>query len=148
MTTPNSPDSADDSRRWTLVFGAWLMAAIASLGALYLGEVKALPICSLCWYQRIFMFPLALLLPIGLFPYDPRIVRYGLALALPGAAIAVFQMLLVAGIIPEQIKPCSQGVPCGNTVAVWFGFVTIPLLSVAAFSFIIALLLVAQRRSS
>ncbi|MBI4985248.1 MAG: disulfide bond formation protein B [Rhodocyclales bacterium] len=133
---------------WTLVFLAWTIAAASTLGALFFGEVMHLPICVLCWYQRIFMFPLALILPLGLFPFDPKIVRYGLALAVPGTLVAVFHQLLVAGVIPESIKPCTQGVPCSQTVASWFGFVTIPLLSVVAFAVVVALLVAAHLRSS
>jgi disulfide bond formation protein DsbB len=102
----------------------------------------------LCWYQRIFMFPLAVILPLGLFPLDRKVIRYALALAVPGLLLAVFHQLLVAGVIPESIQPCTQGVPCSQTVAVWFGFVTIPLLSAAAFSAIIVLLLAARARST
>ncbi|HEX5802794.1 MAG TPA: disulfide bond formation protein B [Azospira sp.] len=133
---------------WTPLFLAWLLAALSTLGAIFLGEIMQLPICVLCWYQRIFMFPLALLLPFGLFPLDRRLIRYALVLAVPGLAVAVFHQLLVAGVIPESIKPCTQGVPCSQTVASWFGFVTIPLLSVAAFTTIVALLVAAHFRSS
>ena len=138
----------DETTAWMLVFGAWLVASVSTLGALFFGEVMQLPTCALCWYQRIFMFPLALILPIGLFPFDPRVVRYALPLGALGWLIAVFQLLLIAGVIPERIKPCAQGVPCSEKVIEWFGFVTIPLLSVAAFSTIIALLIAAHIRSS
>ena len=131
---------SDDNTAWTLIFVAWMVAAVSTLGALFLGEVMHLPACVLCWYQRIFMFPLALILPIGLFPYDRKVVRYALPLAALGGLIAVFHQLLVAGVIPASIKPCTQGVPCTEKVIEWFGFVTIPLLSIAAFSTIIALL--------
>ena len=137
-----------DSTAWTLIFLAWLVAAVSTLGALFLGEVMNLPTCVLCWYQRIFMFPLALILLIGLLPFDRNVVRYALPLAVIGGGVALFHQLLVAGIIPESLKPCTQGVPCTQTVIQWFGFVTIPLLSVIAFSIIIALLLVAYRRGS
>ena len=133
---------------WTLVFAAWLVAAASTLGALFFGEVMHLPTCVLCWYQRIFMFPLALILPAGLFPFDRKVVRYALPLAVVGWTIAVFHQLLVAGVIPEEIRPCTQGVPCSQTVIEWFGFLTIPLLSVIAFSTIIALLIVTHFRSS
>jgi disulfide bond formation protein DsbB len=125
---------------WTLIFLAWLVAAVSVLGALFLGEVMHLPTCVLCWYQRIFMFPLALILALGLFPVDARVVRYALPLAVIGWLVALFHQLLVLGIIPEQIKPCRQGIPCSEKVIEWFGFLTIPLLSLAAFSTIIALL--------
>ena len=137
-----------DARAWTLIFGAWLLAAVSTLGALFFGEVMQLPPCTLCWYQRIFMFPLTLILPLGLFPLDRKAVRYGLALAVPGTLVAVFHLLLVAGVIPESIKPCTQGVPCSETVIEWFGFLTIPLLSAVAFASIVALLVAAHSRSS
>jgi disulfide bond formation protein DsbB len=133
---------------WTFVFLAWLVATISTLSALFFGEVMGLPPCVLCWYQRIFMFPLVLILPIGLFPFDTRVVRYALPLAALGWLFAVFHQLLVAGVIPESLKPCTQGVPCSAKVIEWFGFVTIPTLSVAAFSTIIALLLLAHFRGS
>jgi disulfide bond formation protein DsbB len=94
------------------------------------------------------MFPLVLILPIGLFPFDGKVVRYALPLAVVGWLFAVFHMLLVAGVIPEKLEPCIQGVPCSERVIDWFGFVTIPLLSVAAFSTIIALLILTHFRGS
>ncbi|MDP1653232.1 MAG: disulfide bond formation protein B [Rhodocyclaceae bacterium] len=137
----------DYTTAWKLVFGAWLIASTATLSALFFGEVMQLPPCILCWYQRIFMFPLVLILPIGLFPFDRKITRYALPLAVIGGLIAVFHQMLVAGWIPKSIEPCSQGVPCSETVIEWFGFLTIPLLSIVAFSAIIALLLLAHLRS-
>lgn len=137
----------NNATAWMLIFAAWLVASIATLGALFFGEVMMLPPCVLCWYQRIFMFPLVLILPLGLFPFDRNVVRYSLPLAVIGCLFAVFQLLLVAGVIPESIKPCTQGVLCSETVIEWFGFVTIPLLSVAAFLTILALLIAAHFRS-
>ena len=132
---------------WMLVFASWVIAAASTLGALFFSEVMKLPPCVLCWYQRIFMFPLVLLLPIGLFPFDPKVVRYALPLALIGTGIAVFQMLLVAGVIPESVTPCSRGVPCSETQIEWFGFLSIPLLSALAFTLITLLLILANSRT-
>ena len=126
---------------WTLVFLAWLLASVATLGALFLGEVMGYTPCVLCWYQRIAMFPLVLILAAGLFPYDPRVLRYALPLAVVGWALALFHWGVASGFIPEQIAPCNKGVPCAVEQVVWFGFLTLPMLSVAAFSGIIALLL-------
>lgn len=147
MTNPTAR-MRDETTTWRLIFGAWLIAACATLGALFFGEVMKLPPCSLCWYQRIFMFPLALLLPIGLFPLDRKVVRYALPLAVIGGMFAAFHLLLIAGVIPESIKPCSRGVPCSEKVIEWFGFVTIPLLSAAASASIITLLALAGLRRS
>ena len=138
-----------ETTAWRRIFAAWLVAAIATLGSLFFSEVMELPPCVLCWYQRIFMFPLALILPIGLFPLDRKVVHYALPLAALGGMVAVFHLLLIAGVIPESIKPCAQGVPCSEKVIEWFGFVTIPLLSAAASATIITLLVLAGvRRSS
>ena len=144
-----SADRSDGSPEpgWVFVFLAWLIATVSTLGALFLGEVMGYTPCVLCWYQRIAMFPLVLVLAAGLFPLDRRVLRYALPLTLVGWGLAVFHQALVAGWIPEGIKPCQQGVPCSDTVVVWFGFVTIPLLSVFAFSAIAALLLAAHFRS-
>jgi len=135
-TSYRNPD-----RRWSWVFLAWLTATASTLGALFLGEVMDYTPCVLCWYQRIAMFPLVLVLAAGLFPFDPRVVRYTLPLAVAGWLLAAFHLALVAGWIPESIKPCQQGVPCSDVQIVWFGFVTIPLLSLIAFSIIAGLLL-------
>lgn len=94
------------------------------------------------------MFPLILVLAAGLFPFDQRVVRYALPLALAGLGLALFHLALTAGWIPESIRPCQQGVPCSDIQVVWFGFVTIPLLSVLSFSFIAGLLLTTHLKGS
>jgi disulfide bond formation protein DsbB len=137
-----SPDAA-----WLLVFGCWVVASMSTLGALFFSEIMELPPCVLCWYQRIFMFPLVLLLPVGLFPFDARVVLYALPLALAGWLVSLFQVLLVVGLIPEAIRPCTQGVPCSEVQIQWLGFVNIPLLSFIAFSTMNALLIAARIRS-
>jgi disulfide bond formation protein DsbB len=143
----DSPARTQDSD-WTLVFVCWLLASVAALGSLFFSEVMGHPPCVLCWYQRICMYPLVLILPAGLFPFDAKIVRYALPLSLVGLLLAIFHLLLVAGYIPETIKPCTQGIPCTEVQIVWFGFVTIPLLSAVSFLLISALLILTQRRSS
>lgn len=149
--TAGHPEAAQpdgrDALAWPLVFGAWLLAAAASLGALFFGEVMRLPPCALCWYQRIVMFPLAIILPFALFPFSRAVVRAVLPLPVIGWLLAAIQVLLVAGILPERVVPCAQGVSCSDTVVMWFGFVTIPLLSFAAFSAIAGFLIVAFLRS-
>lgn len=133
---------------WALVFACWLVASASTLGALFLSEVMGITPCVLCWYQRIFMFPLVLILPAGLLPFDRKIVRYALPLALAGGLIALFHVLLAAGYIPESIRPCTPGVPCTDESIMWFGFVTIPHLSLLAFSIVSALLILTRMKES
>jgi len=133
---------------WSLVFTAWLLAALATLGALFMSEVMGFAPCVLCWYQRIFMFPLVFVLALGLFPFDPKVVRYALPLAAVGLLTAVFHLLLTAGYIPESMTPCRQGIPCSTVQIEWFGFVTIPLLSAISFLAINALLIASYFKTS
>ena len=142
-TTEHSPKTG-----WTLVFLAWLLATVSTLGSLFLGEVMGYTPCLLCWYQRICMYPLVFVLAAGLFPFDPKVVRYALPLAFAGWLLAVFHLALVGGLIPESVQPCRQGVPCSDVQVVWLGFLNIPLLSVLAFSFINALLLTTHFKGS
>ncbi|MHB1085682.1 MAG: disulfide bond formation protein B [Thiobacillus sp.] len=142
-----SPDHSSNTV-WTLVFLAWLLATLSTLGALFLGEVMGYTPCQFCWYQRIAMFPLVFVLAAGLFPFDPGVVRYALPLAIVGWLLAAFQMALIVGLIPESVTPCQKGVPCSELQVVWFGFINIPLLSVLAFSAIIALLFTAHFKGS
>ena len=133
-------------KNWTILFVCWLLVTAATLGSLFFSEVMALPPCSLCWYQRIFMFPLPILLLMGLFPLDAKVVRYALPLALAGWAIAAYHTLLQLGVIPETAAPCSQGVSCSSAYLELFGFVSIPVLSLLAFSSAVGLLILLSRR--
>lgn len=150
MNDTAHPDmhTAHASAGWTPVFIAWLIATVSTLGALFLGEVMGYTPCLLCWYQRIAMFPLVLVLAAGLFPFDARVVCYALPLALAGLGLALFHLAIIAGWIPESIRPCQQDVPCSDVVVVWLGFVTIPLLSALAFAAITGLLLLTHCKGS
>ena len=126
------------------MFCAWLIAIVATLGSLFFSEVMRLPPCILCWYQRIFMFPLAVVFTLGFFPFDVGHVKYSLALALGGWGTALYHGLLYAGFVPADIQPCSAGVSCADTASQQIAGVPIPLMSLAAFSMIIGLLIAAR----
>ena len=140
-------DSHPD-RPWTILFVCWLLAAGAALGSLFFSEIMELPPCSLCWVQRIFMFPLAIILLVGLFPLDLQVIRYALPLALCGFSVAVYHTLLQQGIIPESAAPCRQGASCSDVSMSLLGFLSIPMLSLLVFSAITGLLLVLRRSVS
>lgn len=122
--------------RPNLHYFAWALSLIAMVGSLFFSEVMKLPPCVLCWYQRIAMYPLALILPIGILSQDAKLRRYSLPLALVGLTIASYHVLLYYGVIPESIVPCTQGVSCTSRQIEWLGFITIPLLSWVAFTLI------------
>lgn len=132
---------------WTVLFLAWFMSAVATLGSLFFSEVMKFPPCVLCWYQRICMYPLVLVLFMGLFPYEKKVARFALPLALVGWIIALYHNLLYYHILPESAAPCVQGISCTTVQIQWFGFVTIPFMSLVAFSFIVVSLLLMKRIS-
>ena len=133
---------------WTILFLCWLLVTISTLGSLFFSYVVGFAPCVLCWYQRIFLFPLVILLAMGLFPFDKSVIKYALPLAIAGWLTALYHNLLYSGIIPESIQPCSQGVSCTEKYIDLFGFITIPMLSLLSFSTIIGLLILLQRRTS
>jgi disulfide bond formation protein DsbB len=77
---------------WAILFVCWLLVSAATLGSLFFSEVMELPPCSLCWVQWVFMFPLTIVLLVGLFPFDPRVVHYALPLAEIGGAFAFYRL--------------------------------------------------------
>ena len=122
---------------WHCVFAAWIVALIASLGSLFFSDVMGYPPCVLCWYQRIAMYPLVLLLPWALFPFNKQSIKTVLLLPLLGWLIALYHNMLYYKILPESHSPCVKGISCTSVQLQWLGFVTIPLLSLIAFSLIL-----------
>ena len=112
---------------------AWTIALVSMVGSLFFSEVMQLPPCVLCWYQRIAMYPLVLIIGIGIISHDARMKIYALPLSLIGLAIAVYHNLLYYGLIADSIIPCKEGVSCTSRQIEWLGFITIPLLSLTAF---------------
>lgn len=133
---------------WTLLLLAWLVAFAATAGALFIGEIMLMVPCQLCWYQRIFMFPLALILGMACFSEDRRGAVYALPLALGGAAMAGYHTLLVAGVIPKAWLPCNAGVSCADQQLEILNGIQIPWLSLAAFAAIGLLLTLFLRKTS
>ena len=143
MTHQNQKDT-----NWNILFLCWLLVSVSALGSLFFSYVMEFAPCVLCWYQRIFLFPLVLILAIGLFPFDKKVVKYALPLAIAGWLTAVYHNLLYAGFIPKSIQPCSQGVSCIEEYINLFGFLSIPVLSLLSFSTIVTLLIILYRRTS
>jgi disulfide bond formation protein DsbB len=113
---------------------AWIIALISSLSVLFIGEVLGQMPCLLCWYQRAFMFPLPIVLGLGLWWKDARVGLYGVALSLFGGAFALWHMGLYAGVIPEPIQPCTAtGPSCTDNNQLVFG-IPIPLMALVAFA--------------
>lgn len=115
---------------------AWCVAFASSLTVLFIGEVLGQLPCLLCWYQRVFMFPLPIIIGLGLWWNDRNIGRYSLALCLCGAAVALWHTAIYFGVIPESIQPCkASGPSCTGSNQVILG-TPIPALSLFSFTII------------
>lgn len=127
---------------------AFLSALIATLGALFIGEVLGQAPCALCWYQRIFMFPLVPILAVALWRGDARVRAYALPLAAAGLVAALWHSGLYAGLLSEELVPCTrEGLSCTDRVSQTILGLSLPYLSLAAFS-VIGLCLLIVRESN
>ena len=127
---------------FTLPF-AWIVAMLATLGSLYLSQIAGLTPCEFCWFQRICMYPLTLLLGIAAFRGDLSIAkRYFMPMSIVGALLATYHYQLehIAG----EPTVCGTAVPCDQAAFNIFGFISVPFLSLAAFLLITTMLLLAR----
>lgn len=128
---------------------AFLVSALATGGSLFLSEVANFVPCELCWFQRIFMYPLAITTLLAALFNDHRAARYLLPLPVIGAGVSIYHLLVENGVV-EQTQACLVSAP-GGCATKWideFGFVTIPTLALTAFVLTFAFLLFALFGSS
>ena len=117
-----------------LLFLCWIISLISLVASLFFSEVMEFPPCTLCWYQRIAMYPLAIIFLVGSFRNANEVFSYAMPLVVIGWLIALYHNLLHFDIIPESAAPCREGVSCGTVYIELFDFLTIPMMSLIAFS--------------
>lgn len=116
-----------------------IQAVIATAWSLFFSEIMELPPCVLCWYQRIAMYPIVILVLVGILRNDKKLSINILALSIPGLIISIYHNLLYWKILPDSIAPCTEGVSCTTKFFEWFGFITIPFMALTAFIIITVL---------
>ncbi|OGD86126.1 hypothetical protein A2164_03910 [Candidatus Curtissbacteria bacterium RBG_13_35_7] len=114
---------------------AFIQAWLAVLGSLYYSEIQKLPPCLLCWYQRIFMYPLAVIFAVAIIRRDKNVPYYALPLSIIGALIALYHYIIQMTTLSNALT-CTATEPCELIQVSLFGFITIPLLSFLGFLFI------------
>ena len=127
----------------TSLYIALAAAWIAMTGSLYFSEVLHYVPCTLCWYQRIAMYPLTLIIAVGLLRRDDNLPYYVLPLSLLGQSISTYHYLVQKTHIFGVPTACQAGVPCTSIWINWFGFITIPFLAMMAFFVITIMVLLA-----
>lgn len=125
----------------------FLVAIISTALSLFYSEILHLPPCSMCWYQRIFIFPQVFILGMAYVKKDQKIADYSIFLALVGALLAIYHILLQNGI--SLYTPCSVGalVSCSEKLFTYYGYITLPVMSLTSFVLLgIAMYLVKEKK--
>ncbi|WP_095532668.1 disulfide formation protein C [Domibacillus epiphyticus] len=119
-----------------LLFTAWAASFTAMLGSLYFSEVVGYEPCELCWYQRILMYPIVLVLGIAVVRKDVKAAMYSLALSGIGGLISLYHYGIQKVDVLTDAAPACGRVPCTGMYINWLGFITIPFLALTAFTII------------
>lgn len=134
--------------RQLTLFAAWIIALASLLITLFASEIMQTPVCYLCWYQRVCMYPLVIILGIAAFQNDRRGAIYAWPFTIIGACFALYQYLeqMIPGFAP--INLCSANGPsCSEINFILFGFITYPFLSLTGFVAIFVLCMLTLRSS-
>ncbi|ARD47670.1 disulfide bond formation protein B [Sporosarcina sp. P37] len=114
----------------------WAAALIATLGSLYFSEIKGYIPCTMCWYQRIFMYPIVLIGLLALIQKNTTIAWTTAAFSFIGGCISLYHYGIQKLSLLQNSAPECGGVSCTGTYINYFGFITIPFLALVAFAFI------------
>lgn len=125
---------------------AWITSIIAMVGSLFFSERMGFIPCTLCWYQRILMYPLIVFLGIAFYRNDREIYKYILPISITGIVMSSYHYALQKIPSMHEFSSCTSGVPCSGQYINWFGFVTIPFLALIAFIFITIMMVILWKR--
>lgn len=125
----------------------FFLSFMATSGSLFFSEVIAIPVCNLCWYQRILMYPLVILTGVAMFTSEKFSPKYILSMTIPGALIAGYHYYLQIFNPETQLGSCGISIPCSQRQVELLGFITIPLMSLFAFALISIVVLLRVRKS-
>lgn len=119
------------------IYVSLLVASVATIGSLFLSEIAHFAPCKLCWEQRIFMYPLPIIMLISLLTDDTKVRKYILPLATIGFLIATYHILLQT--FPQALQCSDELISCTKKYTAHFGYITVPVMSASAFITIILL---------
>ncbi|GIO05041.1 disulfide oxidoreductase [Brevibacillus reuszeri] len=129
------------------MFFSWGISLIATAGSLFFSEVLKYIPCDLCWYQRILMYPLIILLGIASAKKDYKMSMYALVLSLIGGGISLYHYLVQKVPALHDLGNACGIVPCNTDYINWFGFITIPFLALIAFTLISILQVIVMKNT-
>lgn len=129
--------------RQSSLYIAWLIAIVALVVSVYSSEALNMAVCHLCWYQRVCIYPLALILGVAAYCDDSSVVKYALPLAFIGMVLGIYQYIqqMIPGFAPIHLCGAHGGPDCATIHFRWLGFITYPFISFIG-SFVICVLLI------
>ena len=123
---------------------AWIVASISMVTSLYYSEIAGFTTCNFCWYERIAMYPLVIILGIASWKEDIKIKLYALPIAIIGMLISLYHYQLQ--LFPSQTSiSCDKSASCSGSWFLEYGFISIPFMAFTAFLLIISFLLLTDR---
>lgn len=121
------------------IYFAWAIALSATFISLIFSEILKYPPCSLCWYQRVFMYSLVFVIATGILLKDKKVSYYAAVLSGVGVIIAFYHSLIYHGFIKEALTLCTADLSCSTKQFELFGVFSIPVMSLLAFIIIFIL---------
>jgi len=128
--------------RWVLQQRAaftFAVALLSTLGSLYFSEIADFVPCRLCWFQRVFMYPITIVALVGLVRRDAAARWYSASLAVIGGGVSLYHLLIERGILPDSTSCSLFGPPCSEVWFRAFGFVTLAFMALCGFVAIVVL---------
>jgi disulfide bond formation protein DsbB len=142
------PLSAIRSLFWGYeLWAAFVVAALATGGSLFFSQIAGFVPCELCWFQRICMYPLSIVLLLAALAGDFRIARYLVPLPLVGGGVSVYHVLVENHVVGTPAA-CQVGFGCTVKWIDEFGYMTIPTLALTAFVLLLGFLALAHSGSA
>ena len=130
------------------VLVAWIVAIVTTLGSLYYSEHAGFLPCELCWYQRILMYPLVIVLGVGWLRRDRKVWMAAAPFVVIGAPLSLYHWLVERVPAFAESSSCSIVAPCTSPYFEKLGFVTLAWMCLSSFLLIgtlLALSVAAQR---
>ncbi len=128
------------------VFG-WIVALVATLGSLYFSEVRQFIPCELCWYQRILMYPIVIILLVGVIRKDRNAFLYSLIFSGIGFLTSLYHYGIQKIDFLQNSAPSCGQVSCTGTYIDWAGFITIPFMAGVAFLIILMISIIGLKQT-
>ncbi len=137
----------ESNKKMYLLLAQFIVSLTSIFGSLFFSEIMKFPPCNLCWYQRIFIYPVALIILTGLYLGSKDINKFLAPFISIGLLFSVYHNLVYYKVI-QVIVPCTELAPCTAQQLNYLGFITIPLLSLFAFLTLLLLNLFTNKMDS